>query len=457
LATYAVRRFVQLMLFLLLVNEGAMTFTIYAPHMFSPFTWVDAVLFDPLPIKVRPFDLILIIMLIATGLRGPKVIPMRTTMFVAMATTVLFYVLGIARGGDARAASWQVYLMLATPLAALSIAATHTKAIHYRSLAKAVVAAAIYRAIMCWIFYWGYARSLESFPPLMTSHSDTVLWIIAVGMLMVNFLEQKSSSAKLMAGLGIPLILGAVQFNNRRLAWVSLAMSVAALYFLLPPSAPKRRLKRLGLWLLPVVGSYVAVGWGRPEKIFKPLASLSSVSSKPDGSTLARNVENLSLIATASYGPLTGSGWGHKYIELSNKYTIAGAMELWPYIPHNSILGLFAYTGILGVMGYWLMFPTGVFLHARCARMAKDPLMRAAGTVGVMMSLTCVNQMFGDMGIFSWTTMYLMSVVWAAALRIPIEAGVWGPGAARTNGTREPAPPVVASAPPPQPPQPSFE
>ena len=40
-------------------------------------------------------------------------------------------------------------------------------------------------------------------------------------------------------------------------------------------------------------------------------------------------------------------------------------MELWPYVPHNSILGLLAYTGILGFAGYWLAFPTAVFLNAR--------------------------------------------------------------------------------------------
>jgi O-antigen ligase len=239
------------------------------------------------------------------------------------------------------------------------------------------------------------------------------------------------------------VILAAVHFNNRRLAWVSLVLSLTALYFLLPPNAAKRRLKRLGFWLMPVVAGYVIVGWGRPERIFKPLASLSSVSSKPDGSTLARNVENLSLIATASYSPLTGSGWGRPYVELSNKYTIAGAMELWPYIPHNSILGLFAYTGILGVMGYWLMIPTGVFLHARCARHGKDPRLRTVGTAGVMVTLTCLGQMFGDMGIFSPDAMYLLAAVWGGAMRLPIEGGVWGAGSGFANRTAVPPTPAA--------------
>src|SRR5207247_1147186 len=104
--------------------------------------------------------------------------------------------------------------------------------------------------------------------------------------------------------------------------WVSLAGSLAVLYALLPPSAIKRKLNRIALWMVPVMGLYVVVGTGRSGRIFKPLQSLTSASSKPDASTLARNVENLSLIATAATDPRTGTGWGHKYIELSNKYTI---------------------------------------------------------------------------------------------------------------------------------------
>jgi hypothetical protein len=284
---------------------------------------------------------------------------------------------------------------------------------------------------------------------VMTTHADTVLWVVSISMLTVNFLERRDMWAKAGAYLGIPMLMAAVQFNNRRLAWVSLAAAWLALYLMLPPSAAKRKLKRIALMLTPVIAAYVVVGWGREEKIFKPLQSLHSVSSKPDGSTLARNVENLSLIATASYNPSTGAGWGHKYVELSNKYSIASAMELWQYIPHNSILGIFGFTGFLGFMGYWLMFPTGVFLHARVAKFARDPAQRSAGLVGVMMSVISMNQMFGDMGIFAPVNMYMLSICWAGALRLPIEAGVW-PNALPASAAPPPPPhqdreePVVA-------------
>jgi hypothetical protein len=447
-----VRRAIDILFFLMLVNDGAITQTTYAQNgMFAPFSWVDDIFFDPLPIKLRIFELAFLGILAASGGRGQKVAPMKNALYLAVGTTIFFFVFGVMwRGGDSRFAGFQTYLMIMAPLMAFAVAATHHKPNHYRTLGKWVVGAAIYRAAMCLIFYFGFARSMEIPPPVMTTHGDTVLWIAAVGMIIVNFLEQQNKWAKALAFFFVPMILAAVHFNNRRLAWVSLTFSLAALYFLLPPSAAKRRLKRIGVWMLPVLGAYVVIGWGRPERIFKPLASLSSVSSKPDGSTLARNVENLSLIATASYNPMTGSGWGHPYVELSNKYTIAGAMELWPYIPHNSLLGLLGYTGILGVLGYFLMIPTGAFLCARCARLGKDHRLRTVGCVGVMVTLTSLSQMFGDMGIFSPCTMYLLAAVWGAAMRLPIEGGLWStPGMKRTMaGTAPSQPSPTADAPP---------
>jgi putative effector of murein hydrolase LrgA (UPF0299 family) len=428
-------------MFLMFVNDHELTQTVYSEQgYFAAFSWVETFLIQPLPIKIRPIDLIFLIITVAIGGKVSKVAPMRKTLLLAMATTFVWFVLGVlVKGGDSRAASWQIYLMLVAPASAFAVAATHTKAIHFRGLGKAIVYAAFYRAAMCLIFYFTYARSAAVVPPTLTTHGDTVLWIAAIGILLVNFLHNgQSRAAKWGAFLGVPFIMAAVHFNNRRLAWVSLAGSLMALFLLLPPSKAKRKFKRVGTALMPLVAAYVIIGWGRPEKIFKPLASLSTVSSKPDASTLARNVENLSLIATAGTNPSMGTGWGHKYIELSNKYSIADAMELWPYIPHNSILGLLGFTGYLGVIGYWLMFPTGVFLHARTARLALDPHQRSVGLVGVMMTITSLNQMFGDMGIFSQGTMYSLGMVWGAALRIPIEAGVW-PGRPAAAGPSEPA------------------
>jgi len=446
-----VRRLIATLMFLMFVNESGVGYIDKLPSLFG---WVQGLLFDPLPIKLRLFDVLIIFAGVASArAKAPLVKPLRSAMFLAMGTTVVWFVVGVLRGGDSRVASWQVYLMLASPVAALSIATAFHKAAHFRLLGKAIVAAALFRAVMCVIYYFSYVRnSLEAVPATITIHDDTVLWVVAIIIVVVNFLENRTTQAKLAAYLGIPMMLLAIQFNNRRLAWVSLAGALIVLYFMVPASPLKSRLRRIARVITPVIALYVVVGWGRPERIFKPLSSISSVSSQPDPSTLARNVENLSLIFTASFSPKMGTGWGHRYIELSNKYTIADSFELWPFIPHNSILGLFAYTGFLGFIGYWMMLPTAVYFHARSCRTTKQSQARSVSLVGATMMVVCLNQLFGDMGIFSPQVMYMLSICLGAALRVPVEAEAWT--APRRSAVPAPAPmpePLAAPAPPPAP------
>jgi hypothetical protein len=441
-----VRRFLAVLFFLMLVSDGparsGQYITIYGESLWTPTLWVQGVLFEPL-LVVRPFDILMAIALMvglnAPDGKGPRVRPMRSTLLLAVATTLFWVVLGVLRGGDGRSASWQVYLILAAILASFALAANFRTPEHFLGLAKAYVAAAFYRAFMGIVFYIGWVRSMafEDKPPYLTTHDDTVLWVAAIMLLIVNAAEMRTRRAIKLAGWGIPFLMIAIQLNNRRLAWVSLGAALVTFYALLRLSAVKKRITRTLLLMVPVILTYVVVGWGRGGRLFKPLAAFASVSTVEDPSTKARNVENLGLIATANtHGWLTGSGFGHKYVELTNKYSIATAFELWPYIPHNSILGIFAFTGFLGFAGTWLRMPTAAFLLARTARLARRPIERAIGVSGVTMMVVCFNQLFGDMGIFSMTTMYSLALVWAAALRIPIEAKVWG--AARSPSPSQP-------------------
>jgi len=423
------------------VDESA---THYAHEMFAPFAWVDGILLAPLPIKIRTLDLIMLLVAV-TGAKGQQVRLMRTMLYLAMGTTVLWFFLGVLRGGDARMASWQVYLMLAMPVTAFAVAGAFTKAAHYRTLAKAIVAAGFYRAVMCLIYYFGYVRPSGLEPPAtLTTHEDSVLWVVTAMIVVVNWLNNRDVMAKLGAFLGMPVLILAIHFNNRRLAWMSLFLCLIVLYFLMPKSKPKNRLRKVARMIVPVVATYVMVGWGRTEPIFKPVAAFSTVSEASDNSTKARNVENLSLIATASFGSLTGTGWGHRYIELSNRYSIAHATELWPYVPHNSILGLFAYTGFLGVMGFWMIFPTAMLLHARTVVVSSHPMIRGVGLLGVLSLVVALNQLFGDMGIFEKSNMYMIGMSMGAAMRVPIEAEAWT--------TRSPPDLKRPGAPPPEPP-----
>ncbi len=404
----------------------------YAPHLGAPLGWVHDILVEPLPIKVRLFDLIMLaVLLIGTfkhDAKGPHVPPMKNALLLVLGATMLAFVWGLLHGGDARAASWQTYLILSCVLFAFTLAATFRTPADYGTLAKWFMAAAIYRGIGCWVSYftWG-ASSVGEGGAYLTTHDDTIGWVVCVLILIVDAIDRRSSSTTFRNLLLIVFFLGAIQFNSRRLAWVSLAMGLLVTYFLFPRGRVKRRVNRLAMWLAPILALYVVIGWGQSNPIFLPLRSFATVSTQEDASTLARNAENLGLLATGNaFGFFLGTGWGRPYICLTHKYDISG-FELWQYVPHNSILGLLAFTGVVGFAGFWLAIPTAMFLNARVARIGADPKAKNVAIIGAAQLVVCANQLYGDMGLFTFKSMYVIGISYAIALRLPRAAGLWNP------------------------------
>ena len=438
------RRALLVTIFLMFVADTG------APYAdwFAPFGWAHF-LSEALPWKIRAVDHVFALCLLLAPReqsRGQVVRPMRNMLLLAAGTTAVCFAYGVMRGGDSWAGAWQTYLMMSGVLFAFAVSATFRTQEHYVSFAKVLVAAAAYRAVMCWCYYLLYIRTgrVDPLPEYLTSHDDTVLWVVCILLLLLRLIEPSRPGDRFGSFLLVVLLGGAVLFNQRRLAWVSLGMGGALLFFLLPPGKAKRRAARAVLTLSPILLIYTAVGWGRPERIFKPLQSISTVSTAEDTSTKARNVENLGLIATSNANnPLFGTGWGHPYIEVSNKYSIAKYFPLWRFIPHNSILGLLAYSGILGFCGYWLVFPTAMFLTARMARMSKTPGARHLGAMGAAQLVVCANQFYGDMGIYYAKSVYMLALSYAIALRLPVMTGVW-PGPKRVR--RVPEGPALKTA-----------
>jgi hypothetical protein len=429
-----VRRLTAILLFLALANDRS-TAAIYDQYMFAPFGWVQAVLFEPIA-AVRPFDLLIIVMLIIAsakgGGKGPRVRSMRTVLLAEVVVVAAWLAYGAANGGDFKSGCWQVYLMITSVILAFELAANFHTVEQFAVLGKVVVWAALYHAAVCWWFYEGAFKAIYPVPEYVTCHDDTVLWVVGILILIANAIEKHNRKTSLQALAAVSFIIVAIQFNNRRLAWVSLAMALIEGFVLLPKGPAKRRVVRTVVMLVPVLLIYGVVGWGRTEKMFAPLKSLQTVSVEEDASTKARNMENLGLIATGNASSmLVGTGWGHGYIEVSNKYAIYG-FELWRFVPHNSILGLLAFSGAFGFIGFWLPFPTAMFLNARVARLGNTPASRTMGLVAAAQMLVCANQMYGDMGDFSYRTMYVLAGSYALAMRLPPLAGVWTePGRAK--------------------------
>ena len=168
-----------------------------APYeqMFAPLAWAHVLLFEALPYKIRGVDHVTAICLIIAAKsqdgRGPRVAPVRGALLLSAATTVIWFLYGIATSGGAWEASWQTYLMMSGVLLAFAVAAAFRTPEHFTLIWKAILWAAAYRAMMCVLFYIFYIHTMRLNPPpeFLTSHDDTVLWVVAMMILVLRMIR----------------------------------------------------------------------------------------------------------------------------------------------------------------------------------------------------------------------------------------------------------------------------
>jgi hypothetical protein len=222
------------------------------------------------------------------------------------------------------------------------------------------------------------------------------------------------------AGLGVIV-------NGRRLAYVSLLGSLVTMYALLPRSGPRRTINRALAAIAPAAAAYLALGWSSGSAIFGPARKIASLFSKTDRSSGMRDIEDYNLILTWKKHLILGSGFGHEYDEISRADSIRDIFPLYRYIGHNSILWLASVGGLVGFTAFWLLLVVTAFFAARSYRFATAPLDRAAALGALSMAGIVAVQAYGDMGLTSWTAIFLLaaSLVVAAKCAVAVGAFPW--------------------------------
>jgi len=387
-------------------------------------------LFRNLPIKIPPIDFVILAILLAAfrspGARANRARTFDRTVYVCFASLLLPISWGLITDGDPRQVFWQMHQLMMVPLLTLVFSWALRMPRDLHGLGQAVVAAALYRALMAVIFRFVIVPDLPEKPPHMTTHSDTMLFVLGLVIFVSRFLEKRTlKDFALLVGLGGFLAL-AILVNNRRLAYVSFAVSIAVMYVLFPSGRAKRVVNYALLAAIPLLAIYLAVGWESGSTVFKPARSIATMfGQNEDTSSETRNIENFNLIQTWKHNPILGTGWGHEYDEVNVAYSIAEAFPQYRYIPHNSALGLWAFTGLVGATGVWSIFSIGIFFAARTYRAAKKADHRTAAAAAACMILVYVIQAYGDMGFASWTGAVLMAASLATINRLSVAVGAW--------------------------------
>jgi hypothetical protein len=391
-------------------------------------------------------DLVILVLFLAGQSRpetGPgRAKPMETAMWASIGAFLLWAAYGAMRGGDTMEMRLQLHTPVITLFAGLMQIRVFRTPRDLQMLGKTVVYACLFRFAMMFTFYLTTMRFLTVQIETVTDHGDSILFVTGIVIAVANALHTRTRKATVRAVVIVALMLWCIQINNRRLAWIGLVGSLVVMYALSQTGPFRRKVNRQLLRVAPILGLYVAVGWTQPTGIFKPLASLQSVNDPNNPSTQSRVLEDMGLIITLQNNPLLGTGFGQQYIEISTTYSVGGAIfPEYRYLPHNSVLGLVAFTGALGFAGIWMVFPVTAYFNARGYMFGQTPLQRTIAMASLCEVFIHTNQLWGDLGILAPQGVVLVSGAMAAASRISVHSGGW-PATKRPQPA--PAPPPLA-------------
>jgi len=379
------------------------------------------------PLNLFPWQLLLLalapVCLLWPGALRRRSAAMDTAIVISFASVAVTFLWGLVRGGSAYHAYYQLWRFLVALLIGLVLVSVIRKSGHVRLLGLTVIAAAVVRATLAVYFYWAFVHGrMDPLPPHLTTHDDSLLFVTGV-VIVLSWALARASLASWLAAVSVSAVLVyAIVLNNRRLAWIELLFSIAVGYFVIPRGRVHRKVSRFLLVAAPVLLVYVVAGWGKPGAVFAPVRAISTAGSNQDASSLARQEEIRNLLYTlwAGGNPILGTGWGVPYQKFTSVYANFGA-EWWQYLylPHNSLLGVAVFAGLVGLCGIWLVVPVAAFLGVRGYRgSGGETIDRAAAMAAVCVLPAYGAQCFGDVGFQSLTGSLILGVAMGVAAKV---------------------------------------
>jgi hypothetical protein len=394
----------------------------------------------------------------ATGSRIDPVVPRPPSPLTRWVLIGIFWIFalelyGMMRGGDLKQSIFQFRMMLATVFTAYLFQQTLRGPKDHLVLGKIVVWAAVLKVAQGAFFLYFIARPQGLQPPYVTTHTDSITFVVALCILIARWWEAPTGRHLVRGGAIMLVLLFGLVINDRRLAYVGLGGCLMAIYMISPWNRAKRFVTRSVLLAAPLIIAYIGAGWNSGSGVFRPVQVFRTVVDPPENgdseensSTEFRDLENLNLIATLGERPFIGWGFGHEWKEDAAKLPdITKIMQEYKYQPHNGLLWLFTLGGFLGFSALWMHMALAVFFAVRTYHRVSDPQARAAMLTVVCVVISYMNQVFGDMGTQSYISTFTVAPAIGIAGQTAVAMGVWA--SRRTKSAVPAAPTRVAPAP----------
>lgn len=366
-----------------------------------------------------------------TGKKGPDYTPpprvARTALLTFLGGVLALALFGVVRGGMVEWTFRQTIYLIQLPLVAFLFLYALRVPDDLAAVGTIYVTAAVARSLLVVWVYFGVCMpqgitQIHGKPEWCTNHSDTVLFVTALTILVAHALEQRKKKIIVRAlGLSAIILIGIV-LNNRRLAFVSMAAAPLVLYLAMKPSKRKRQLTAALAIFVPLLTCYVLIGSEATSTspLLKPAKLVVSVLDQKDTSSQSRDIENENLIYTLRQSPFVTKGFGfeYDYSPSSPPVDLGDQFKNYRLIAHNGVLWLWSVAGLVGFAIVWLVYPLAGTFALRGYRNAMTPLERSAALASLGAVVVCVMQIWGDQGFNSYMTLLTFGLAFAVAARL---------------------------------------
>jgi hypothetical protein len=348
--------------------------------------------------------------------------PVFWAMAFSILTAFVWIALGYKRGGDVKMAKNQVQALLLMLGLAYLLMVSLRGVRDFRVVGGLLLGAASIKAL---IAMWTVYVALQIPPAFATSHGDSILFASATILLVARFVEAPVRRRAAAGFAFLPLLVGGMLANNRRIVWAEVLAALVLLFVMSRRTRFKQRVSHALLASIPVLVLYFAAGWESNAQFFAPVKTLRSMGDADvDSSTLFRDIEDYNLIQSINSRPFLGTGFGVPFPEVVPEDDISFFKE-YHFLPHNSVLGLWAFLGMLGFTGLTTVLVICGWLAARSHAFARSPGERLASVMVLSVLLINGIQCWGDIGFSEGLAIFLVAPVLAVAGQLAQSTGAW--------------------------------
>ncbi len=355
--------------------------------------------------------------------------PLQYALMVSVGFIAWLVVFGVLRGGVFREALWQFRALLLLPFIGLLASYAFEFPRDLPKLLGVLMAGSIIKGALGSYFIYAIASPRGIDPPHTTGHHDSMIFVTAVVTAIAMLWEHPSSKNLRTALLWMPMVALGLRFNDRRVAYVEIAMALMFIYALSPWQPVKRFITRAAVIAMPVVLLYMAAGWNaRHSPVFAPVQKVRSIiapaqETEENSSNVERDIENYNIVTTWKENMFLGQGFGHAFREFvpSNDFS----QSSFGHVGHNSILWVLWIGGVIGFTGVFGYIAVALYFLGRTLQVATDWKDRVALLAALSIILTYLLQAFGDMGTQSALIDFFVGCALAIIGRLATRWGVW--------------------------------